>query len=161
MEGTVSSDETSVLANSTRNISRPTKGLRNTLILTPWHPVQRLKLKKGKKTFSQETLQKKKGKSTKEANVHTNPQQESTRNKCRRRRARKKTNKNQMDMVNTEKRKEKQEVQLLNYQQIPLPCLRNKTKARQKINENNREKSKSRKVNRNSAGLCTNEYYRS
>ena len=38
----------------------------------------------------------------------------------------------QMDMVNTEKRKEKQEVQLLHYQQIPLPCLRNKTKARQK-----------------------------
>ena len=38
------------------------------------------------------------------------------------------------------KRKEKQEVQLLNYQQIPLPCLRHKTKARQKINENNREK---------------------
>ena len=37
-----------------------------------------------------------------------------------------------MDMVNTEKRKEKQEVQLLNYQQIPLPCLRNKIKARQK-----------------------------
>ena len=29
-------------------------------------------------------------------------------------------------MVNTEKRKEKQEVQLLNYQQIPLPYLRNK-----------------------------------
>jgi len=29
-------------------------------------------------------------------------------------------------------KKEKQEVQLLNYQQIPLPCLRNKTKARQK-----------------------------
>ena len=38
-----------------------------------------------------------------------------------------------------------------------LPCLRNKTKARQKLNENNREKSKSRNVNRNSAGLCTNE----
>ena len=56
-----------------------------------------------------------------------------------------------------EKKEEKQEVQLLNYQQIPLPCLRNQTKARQKINENNREKSKSRKVNRNSAGLCTNE----
>ena len=37
-----------------------------------------------------------------------------------------------MDMVNTEKRKEKQEVQLLNYQQIPLPRLRKKTKARQK-----------------------------
>ena len=32
-----------------------------------------------------------------------------------------------------------------------------KKKARQKLNENNREKSKSRKVNRNSAGLCTNE----
>ena len=29
-------------------------------------------------------------------------------------------------------KKVKQEVQLLNYQQIPLPCLRNKTKARQK-----------------------------
>ena len=129
-------------------------------ILTPWHPVQRLKLKKGEKPFSQETLQKKKGKSTKEANEHTNPQQEWTRNKCRRRRRRrerKKTNKKQMDMVNTEKRKEKQEVQLLNYQQIPLPCLRNQTKARQKLNENNGEKSKSRKVNRNSAGLCPNE----
>ena len=34
---------------------------------------------------------------------------------------------------------------------------KNETKARQKIYENNREKSKSRKVNRNSAGLCTNE----
>ena len=59
-----------------------------------------------------------------------------------------------MDMVNTEKRKEKLEAQLLNCQQIPLPCLRNKTKARQKINENIREKSKSRKINRNSAGLA-------
>ena len=39
------------------------------------------------------------------------------------------TNKKQMDMVNMEKRKEKQEVQLLNYQQIPLPCLRNQTKS--------------------------------
>ena len=45
----VSSDETSVLANSTRNISRPTNGLK--YILTPWHPVQRLKLKKGEKNF--------------------------------------------------------------------------------------------------------------
>ena len=53
-----------------------------------------------------------------------------------------KQTKKQMDMVNTEKRKEKQEVQLLNYQEIPLPCLRNQTKARQKLNENNREKSK-------------------
>ena len=66
-----------------------------------------------------------------------------------------KNNNTRMDMVNTEKRKEKQAVQLLNYQQIPLPCLRNKTNARQNINENNRDKSKSRKVNRNSAGLCT------
>ena len=40
--------------------------------------------------------------------------------------------KKRMDMVNTEKRKEKQQVQLLNYQQIPLPCLRNKTKVRRK-----------------------------
>ena len=64
-----------------------------------------------------------------------------------------------MDMVNTEKKgKTGDTTQLLNYQQIPLPCLRNQTKARQKLNENNREKSKSRKVNRNSAGLCgTNE----
>ena len=37
------------------------------------------------------------------------------------------------------------------------PALSKKTKATQKISENNREKSKSRKVNRNSAGLCTNE----
>ena len=83
-------------------------------------PSAKIKIKKGEKPFSQETLQTKKGKSTKEANVHTNPQ-EWTRNKCRRRRReRNKTNKKQMDMVNTEKRKEKQEVQLLNYQQIPL-----------------------------------------
>ena len=58
MEGTVSSDETSVLPNFTRNISRPTKGLRNT-----FHSAK-IKIKKGEKPFSQETLQKKKGKST-------------------------------------------------------------------------------------------------
>ena len=57
-------------------------------ILTPWHQI---KTKKGEKPPSQETLQKKKGKSTKETNVHTNPQQEWTRNKCKRRKERKKT----------------------------------------------------------------------
>ncbi len=45
-------------------------------------------------------------------------------------RKRKKENKKRMDMVNMEKRKEKQAVQLLNYQQIPLPCLRNKSEAK-------------------------------
>ena len=45
-------------------------------------------------------------------------------------RKRKKENKRRMDMVNMEKRKEKQAVQLLNYQQIPLPCLRNKSEAK-------------------------------
>ena len=39
-------------------------------------PSAKIKIKKGEKPPSQETLQKKKGKSTKEANVHTNPQQE-------------------------------------------------------------------------------------
>ena len=42
-------------------------------------PSAKIIIEKGEKTFSQEfeeTLQKKKGKSTKEANVHTNPQQE-------------------------------------------------------------------------------------
>jgi len=39
-------------------------------------PSAKIKIKKGKKPFSQETLQKKNGKSTKEADVHTNPQQE-------------------------------------------------------------------------------------
>ena len=39
-------------------------------------PSAKIKIKKGGKPFSQETLQKKKGKSTKEANEHTNPQQE-------------------------------------------------------------------------------------
>ena len=58
-----------------------------------------------------------------------------------------KQNKKRMDMVNTEKRKEKQEVQT-----TELPT---NTPALSKVNENNREKSKSRKVNRNSAGLCT------
>ena len=41
-----------------------------------------------------------------------------------------KQNRKRMDMVNTEKRKEKQEVQLLNYQQIPLPCLESKSEAK-------------------------------
>ena len=39
-------------------------------------PSAKIKIKKGEKPPSQETLQKNKGKSTKEANVHTNPQQE-------------------------------------------------------------------------------------
>ena len=67
------------------------------------------------------------GRKRKQTNKQTNKQNQKTHNR--------------MDMVKTEKRKEKQEV-LLNYQEIPLPCLRNKTKARQKINENNREKNK-------------------
>ena len=82
MEGTVSSDKTSVLANYTRNIQTDQKIQKH--LLTYWHPAQRWKKKKkGEKTPSQETLQKKKGKSTKEANLHTNPQQEWTGNKCR------------------------------------------------------------------------------
>ena len=44
-------------------------------------PSAKIKIKKGEKTFSQETLQKKKGKSTKVANEHTNPQQEWTQKK--------------------------------------------------------------------------------
>ena len=39
-------------------------------------PSAKINIKKGEKPFSQETPQKKKGKSTKEANEHTNPQQE-------------------------------------------------------------------------------------
>ena len=39
-------------------------------------PNAKIKIKKGEKPPTQETLQKKEGKSTKEANVHTNPQQE-------------------------------------------------------------------------------------
>ena len=39
-------------------------------------PSAKIKIKKGEKTFLQETLQKKNGKSTKEANDHTDPQQE-------------------------------------------------------------------------------------
>ena len=115
-------------------------------------PSAEIKIKKGEKPPSQETLHKMKGKSTKEENVHTNPQQEWARNKCRRRKRRrrrekKKKEEKRMDMVNTEKRKGKQEVQT-----TELPT---NTPALSKINENNREKSKSRKVNRNSAGLCT------
>ena len=89
--------------------------------------------------------------------INAEEEEEEGREKQNKKNKQTKKQKNKMDMVNTERRKEKQKVQLLNYQQIPLPCLRNQTKARQKLNENNREKSKSRKVNRNSAGLCTNE----
>ena len=48
-------------------------------ILTPWHPVQRLKLEKGKSLFHKKPPEKE-GSHTpqKEANVHTNPQQEWT-----------------------------------------------------------------------------------
>ena len=60
-------------------------------------PSAKIKIKKREKLPPQETLQKMKRQSTKEENVHTNPQQEWTRNKCRRkmrrRREKKKTKK--------------------------------------------------------------------
>ena len=59
MEGAVSLDETSILASSTRNISRLTKGLK--YILTPWHPVQRLKFLKGENLFHKKPSRKRKG----------------------------------------------------------------------------------------------------
>ena len=57
-----------------------------------------------------------------------------------------KQNKKRMDMVNTEKRGK------TGGTTTELPT---NTPALSKISENNREKSKSRKLNRNSAGLCT------
>ena len=103
-------------------------------------PSAKIKIKIGEKPPSQETLQKMKGKLTKGDNVHTNPQQQWIRDKCRRRKRRrrkekKKTNKTKkrMDIVNTEKRKEKQEVQLLNYQQIPLPCQKSMKTTERKV----------------------------
>ena len=75
MEGTVSSDETSVLANSTEGIY-PDRPKDSEIQFDTLAPSAKIKIKKGAKPTSQETLQKKKGKSTKEANVHTNPQPE-------------------------------------------------------------------------------------
>ena len=64
----------------------------------------------------------------------------------------------QMDMVNTEKRKEKTGGTTTELPTNTPALSRKQNKSyRQKLNENNREKSKSRKVNRNPAGLCTNE----
>ena len=89
------------------------------------------KIKKGKKLFHKKPSRKRKGNQQKRQmytqilcknEVVINAEEEEGRER------KQKTKK--MDMVNTEKRKEKQEVQLLNYQQIPLHCLRNKTKAR-------------------------------
>ena len=51
-----------------------------------------------------------------------------------------------MDTVNTEKRKEKQEVQLLNYQQIPLPCLRKKERKKCEAKQNKTMKTTERKA---------------
>ena len=72
MEGTVSSDETSVLANSTKKYIQTDQ--RTQIHFDTLAPSA--KIKKGEKLPSQETLQKMKMKSTKEENVHTNPQQE-------------------------------------------------------------------------------------
>ena len=56
--------------------------------------------------------------------------EEERREEGRKNKQKNKTKTKRMDMVNTDKRKEKQEVELLNYQQIPLPCLRNKSEAK-------------------------------
>ena len=53
---------------------------------------------------------------------------------------RKQKQKKRMDVVNTEKSQGKTGGTLLNYQQIPLPCLRNKTNARQKKSTKTTEK---------------------
>ena len=56
-------------------------------------PSAKVKILEREKPPSQETLQKMKEKSTKEENVHTNPQQEWTCNKCRRRKRRRREKK--------------------------------------------------------------------
>ena len=117
-------------------------------------PSAKIKIKKGEKCPSQETLQKKKGQSTKEENVHTNLQQEWTRNKCRRRKRRRrrgeKKTKNKKKTNGHGKHREKKGKTGGTTTELPT-----NNSALSNINENNREKSKSRKVNRNSAGLCT------
>ena len=117
-------------------------------------PSAKIKIKIGGKPPSQETLQKMKGKSTKEETVHTNPQEEWTHNKCRRRKRRRRR----------EKKKTKQNKKTNGHGKHgekkgktggTTPELPTNTPASSKINENNQDKSKSQKVNRNLAGLCT------
>ena len=59
MEGKVSSDETSVLANSTRNISRPTKD--SEIYFDTLAPSAKIKIKKGENLFHKKPSRKRKG----------------------------------------------------------------------------------------------------
>ena len=123
-------------------------------------PSAKIKIKKGEKPPSQETLQKMKGKSTKEKNVHTNPQQEWTRNKCRRRKRRRREKKKRKQKTNGHGKHGGKKGKIGGTTlELPTntPALSKKQNKREAKNQskNNREKSKSRKVNRNSAGLCT------
>ena len=123
-------------------------------------PSAKMKTKE-KNLLHKKPSRKRKGNQQKRQQVHTNPQQDWIHNKCRRgkmKRTGKKSNRIDNRQPNRQHGEKKGKtwgtVQLLNYQQIPLPSLTNKTNTRQKNknknNENNREKSKSRKVNRNS-----------
>jgi len=104
-----------------QGISRPTKGIRNTF----WHTGTQCKNEnKGEKPPSQETLQKKKGKSTKEAKGTHKSSTEWIHSKGRRGKMKRKGKKNKrIDMANTENRKEKQEERYNYWTTNKYPCL--------------------------------------
>ena len=152
MEGTVSSDETSVLASCTRNIQTDQRNQKH--ILTHWHPVRRWKQRR-KTSFTSIVpyswslawkLEKKKGKSTKEAKgTHkssTRMNSEQTQKMKNEKKWTKKNKTNRHGKQGEKKGKTGETVQLLNYQPIPLPSLRNKTNARQKTMKATERKAK-------------------
>ena len=111
-------------------------------ILTRWHPVQIWRQRR--KTFARNVPEKEKGNKQKRQMYIQILSKNELVIKAEEEEGEEKKKSNRMDMVSTEKRKggEKKKKRrykttelLLNYQQIPLPCLRNKTNGRQKTME--------------------------
>ena len=111
MEGTVSSDEISVPAHSTKNLSSATKGLKNTFSYLgakckDWN-------KKGKKNlFTRNPPEKKETEIKKSRNCTILNKNELVRNAEKEEERKRETKTKQIDIENTEKKKEKQAVQL-------------------------------------------------
>jgi len=141
MQETVSSDEDGLRPCQFYKEYIQTDQRTQKYILTPWHPVQRLKLKKEKNLLHKKSPRKRKGNQqkrqmytqilSKNELVINTEEQKGEEEERRKRKA--KNNNTRMDMVNTEKRKEKQQVQeLLNYQPVPLAFSKKRNKCEAK-----------------------------
>ena len=129
-----------------QGISKSTKGIRNTFWHTKWemHPVQKWKQRR-KTSFTRNPPQKereinKRGKRYTQILNKNEFRIKAEENKWKEMGKNNKTNRH--GKHGEQKGKTGGTVQLLNYQQIPLPSLRNKTNARQKTMKTTKRKAK-------------------